>query len=70
MVKRKVRKCDRGDQKGCYMCVVVMSVFLCSNVNAFQELSMRFDDCSLITSFHMRVSKNHSISFRDLIRIG
>lgn len=45
----------------------MMSVFLCSNVNAFQELSMRFDYCSLIISFHTRVSKNHSISFRNLI---
>ncbi len=51
------------------MCGGVECVFLCSkNVNAFQELSMRFDYCSLITSFHTRrVSKNHSISFRNLI---
>ena len=40
------------------MCGGDECMFLCSNVNAFQELSMRFDYCSLITSFHTRVSKN------------
>ena len=52
------------------MCGGDECMFLCSNVNAFLELSMRFDYSSLITSFHTRVSKNHSISFRNLIRIG